>query len=122
MIYTGYFTKAQQYQAAGLTSYSIARVTPSWYHGGRLEELAPNEKLLWKYKNKEIDEAGYRRVYLEQLEHVKWQKILRLFEEMNDELILLCYESPDKFCHRHILAEYLCENGYEAQEITNTYV
>lgn len=116
MIYTGYFAKLQQYQSAGLTTCSIARITPNWYHGKKLEELAPDENLLWKYKNREIDEAGYKRIYLQQLEHVKWQKILKLFDELNGELILLCYEKSDKFCHRHILSEYLRDNGIEIYE------
>lgn len=124
MIYTGYFGKYEEYLKAGLTAYSIARYTPTWWQGrtvGReLKELAPSEELLQGYKKGKISMTEYRLAYLNQLEHVKWQKILKLFDELNDELILLCYETPYKFCHRHILAEYLRDNDIEIWEWNTT--
>ncbi len=40
--------------------------------------------------------------------------------EVADDLygkILLCYEKPENFCHRHILAEWLRKNGYKCEEL-----
>lgn len=31
-------------------------------------------------------------------------------------IILLCYEKPTDFCHRHLVAQWLIENGFECQE------
>lgn len=113
MIYTGYFHLAQnyKYQAAGLTPVSIARGTPSWFKGARLTELAPNPTLLHRYKQKLITEEQYKKEYLYQLDSLRWGNILKVLHEYNcEDTILLCYEPPSKFCHRHILAEYLTEN------------
>ena len=35
----------------------------------------------------------------------------------SDQIILLCYEKPDDFCHRHLVAQWLTEHGYDTQEI-----
>ena len=30
---------------------------------------------------------------------------------------LICYERPGDFCHRHLVAEWFCKNGYRCEEI-----
>ena len=30
---------------------------------------------------------------------------------------LICYERPSDFCHRHLVAEWFCKNGYRCEEI-----
>lgn len=32
-------------------------------------------------------------------------------------IALLCYEKPDDFCHRHLVADWLRKNGYECEEL-----
>lgn len=34
-----------------------------------------------------------------------------------DKVALMCYEAPDKFCHRHIVARWLNEIGLNVGEI-----
>jgi hypothetical protein len=29
---------------------------------------------------------------------------------------LMCFEKPDDFCHRHLVADWLRQNGYECKE------
>lgn len=31
-------------------------------------------------------------------------------------IALVCYEKPTDFCHRHLVAEWLCKNGFECHE------
>ena len=31
-------------------------------------------------------------------------------------VVLLCWESPEKFCHRHILADYINKNSVVVDE------
>lgn len=39
-------------------------------------------------------------------------------KEKTDKVVLLCYESPEKFCHRHLVADWLNEGtGMNVQEI-----
>ena len=36
------------------------------------------------------------------------------------DIVLLCYEKPGRFCHRHILAEWIKEKtGEEVEEYVN---
>ena len=31
-------------------------------------------------------------------------------------IVLLCYEKPDEFCHRHLVSEWLTKNGFDSEE------
>ena len=46
--------------------------------------------------------SGYPEVVLSRLDPVKVYHVL-------DNSVLLCWESPEKFCHRHIVAQWLEE-------------
>jgi hypothetical protein len=51
-----------------------------------------------------------------------YQDLMKFCEKshMNPEetdIILLCYEKPNEFCHRHLVANWLSENGYECREL-----
>ena len=30
-----------------------------------------------------------------------------VYNELGEDAVILCWEAPDKFCHRHIVAEWL---------------
>ena len=68
--------------------------------------------MLNAYKNKQITEVQYKERYIAELDSHK-DIVQMVFETLNkivgenQDLILLCYEKPSDFCHRHILAEYL---------------
>lgn len=32
------------------------------------------------------------------------------------DIVLLCYETPEKFCHRHLVSKWLTFGGYETNE------
>lgn len=92
----------------------ITRYKPHFFYGINLESLAPSENLLWKWKNNQIDEYMFERLYFEELrergftpEGVK--SILREAVGYRP-IILCCYEKPDEFCHRHLLAKWLDDN------------
>ena len=106
MIYTGYFSKVKDYKSSGLTVVSISRTEP-FPVDGKLTLLAPEESILWKYKNGEIDEMEYTSLYLDQLDRIGIRDILLGIHTFGDDVVLVCWEAPDKFCHRHILADYI---------------
>jgi hypothetical protein len=88
---------------------SIALWAPRWYRGRRYPALAPRREML------KMDEASYR---------VEYQKILdsldprKVFEDLGEDAILLCWERPGKFCHRRLVAEWLEQNlGVTVPEI-----
>lgn len=36
--------------------------------------------------------------------------------DYHPNIVLLCYEKPTDFCHRHLVAQWLIENGFECKE------
>lgn len=88
---------------------AISRTVPDWYSGRRCLELAPSEKLLAGYKDGLVTVSEYKRVYIKQLGRLgsPTDVVNRIIAKFGDDAILLCYESVSKFCHRHVLAEWL---------------
>lgn len=73
---------------------------------------------LWffrKYK-KDGDENFYTKQYhKEVLDKLNPQEV---YEELGQDAILICWEGTGKFCHRHIVAEWLSTNlGVEVIEL-----
>lgn len=110
MIYTGYYSKVKDYKKVGYTVVSISRTEP-FKVDGKISLLCPDEKILWEYKHGEIDEVEYTCQYKEQLERIGIKNILLAIHKFGDDVVLLCWEAPGKFCHRHILSEYINRNS-----------
>lgn len=102
MIYTGYFAKMAAYRNAGLTPVSIARYAPKWYTGHQYKQLAPLPEML------RMSEPEYVPLYNTSV--LRYHNPARLAEELHtlgDNVVLLCYEKPEDFCHRHLVAKWL---------------
>ena len=112
-IYTGYYAQMKNYRKAGLIPVSIAWGTPVWYEGETCFEVAPPYKLIKAYKTEGMSIEEYSKKYIEHLDtNVKWSAVLKRFKEISDkykgaDLVLVCFEKPEDFCHRHLLADYL---------------
>lgn len=112
MIYTGYYSKVKKYQEAGLKAISISVTEPmSIKVDGKIPELAPNQDLFKRYKIGNIDEMEYTSIYMDQLDAIGIRDILLKIHQYGDDVILLCWEAPKRFCHRHILANYISRNS-----------
>lgn len=35
----------------------------------------------------------------------------------HDDIALICYEKPSDFCHRHLVAQWLRDNGFGCSEM-----
>ena len=111
MIYTSYFAKYR-----GENGISIARTQPMKngvpYHPA-LEKLRPPKWLLQGYKDGDVTEWEfkhyYRNLVLRGLNPVAWGKKLQ-------GQVLLCWEKPEDFCHRYIVADWLRNAGFEVKE------
>ena len=78
--------------------------------------------LLDDYKRGAITEERYAEIYTNQLELLKENEVdimVVLEKQMQGiDTILLCYEGKDKFCHRHLLAEWLNDKyGLDIKEL-----
>ncbi|MBQ6983012.1 MAG: hypothetical protein IJQ15_11365 [Synergistaceae bacterium] len=102
MIYTSYYANRNLYNAPiGLRLIGISLKIPVWFKGGVFRHLAPTSEIL-NIKDKMIYTRRYREVVLSRLDPVRVYNVL-------DNSVLLCWESPEKFCHRHIVAQWLKE-------------
>ena len=112
MIYTGYYSKIKEYADSGLTLLSISRTKPEFAKSCiDIPQLFPSDKILWDYKKGKIDEMEYTSKYLDQLNELGVHRIIKMIQIFGDNAVLLCWESPEKFCHRHILADYINKNS-----------
>lgn len=98
IIQTSYFGRAKNMANA----VAISQGVPKWFTGERYMALAPPWSLVH-----EKNEAIYTRRYQEEV----LAKLCPLHVEGDlDGKILLCWEKPDEFCHRHIVAKWLERN------------
>ena len=94
--------------------YTIYFKTPIWFTGGTYKKLAPPYELLQQYKennNSEFYIQYYKKNVLQRLNPSQ------VVDELtsNGPVVLLCYEKDD-FCHRHLVSEWLNENGFVCRE------
>ena len=113
-MFTGYFAKLKEYEESGLVPVSIAAKTPDWYKGLEYKKLAPKWEFFneWKNGSHKGDDGYYIQCYTEEvLSQLAGADVIRELKELagvdTDRIILLCYEKPADFCHRHIVADWL---------------
>ena len=70
-----------------------------------IKELAPTWSMVNASKQGVLNNDDYKTKYLALPEQRKINP--KIFEEMEDGTVLLCYEKPGEFCHRRILAEWV---------------
>ena len=113
MIYTSYFAMVHRVEDKSKLI-GIALWPPKGMGDIKcIRQLAPTKEILLRYKHdydKNAYIVAYKRDVLSQLDVHKVAKYL-------DGHILLCYEHPEAFCHRHIVAKWLNDNGYACEEI-----
>lgn len=134
MIYTSYFSKVKALagQNLNLVFVSIAGIIPNWFDNSLIEihkfkKLMPKYEWWSEWRNKFQDN-------LESYESISWytnkyyETVLNKLnaKEVYDELlmlsdhkdiVLLCYETPEKFCHRQIVSKWFNDNQINCKEI-----
>jgi hypothetical protein len=96
---TSYFAKSGNHP----NSVSIAGKAPSWYTGRQYKKLAPPYHIFKKYKI-DGDQVSYtEHFYKEVLNKLDPESVLR---ELGSHAVILCYETPEKFCHRQLVAQW----------------
>ena len=118
MLYTNYFSNIKNYDPTKV--FAVTASKPEFLKGGYLKVVAPKYEWVEKYKNKEITADQYTEKYIAYLNANK-EKILQVIKSLPDESMLCCYESPDKFCHRHVLAKWLNENKVKIIEFNEKF-
>lgn len=107
---TSYFAKYR-----GEHGVSIALKTPEGFKGRLYKALAPPYWLLKKVKADGDTEYYTEQYYKEVLNKLDPRQV---YEDLGADAVLLCWEGSEKFCHRHIIAEWLEKSlGIEVKEL-----
>jgi hypothetical protein len=95
---------------------SIAGKCPDYYKGPEYKSLAP-KYAWWKIWKEGPDHKGDNAWYIEQYNKTVLEKTspIKVLAGLSikypnirlDEITLLCWEDPEKFCHRHLVADWL---------------
>jgi uncharacterized protein (DUF488 family) len=96
---TSYFAKSANHEKA----VSIAGKAPDWYIGRSYKMLAPKIWFFKKYK-----EDGDEKFYIEQYQKEVLDKLdaRKVYDELGEDAVLLCWEKSGKFCHRILVAKW----------------
>lgn len=116
VIYTSYFAKLKEFDKSKFELISIARVTPKWISNIKVSKtLCPPWKIIEMHKSGHITNCEYEDMYLANIPNDIASVLEKFSERIYPKIaVLFCYESPDKFCHRHLLANYVNNKlGYE---------
>lgn len=123
-VYTSNYASLEKLKAAGLIdgAVPISRGLPRWFDEDIVVRrnllLAPSQKLLSAAKRGEVDDAAYTRAFNSQLAHFSPHDVYHdlLKATGGTTPVLLCWEAPGAFCHRHLVAQWLSEAGIDAEE------
>jgi uncharacterized protein YeaO (DUF488 family) len=119
-IYTTNYTKASRLSEKYYLKVSISLYRPKEFNGMQINSFAPTKELLSAFKNG-LSEEEYEIRYRDQIN--KLSDIYSFFKIMakqakGRDILLLCYEKKNAFCHRHILSDIIYERyGYRIKEL-----
>ncbi|WP_395546859.1 MULTISPECIES: hypothetical protein [unclassified Lacrimispora] len=131
MIYTSYFAKLKSLPD-NVVPISICGKAPAWYSGLQYKKLAPkygffmewkenhnNEYYIRCYKEQVTDKLNPKFV-VEELDNLFLSSVLGIDCKIDSMVVphiaLICYEKPADFCHRHLVADWLNQNGFKCEE------
>ena len=126
MIYTSYFAQLRNLPD-NIIPISICAKAPEWYKGLQYKKLAPKYGFFMEWKKNKDNDYYIEHFNKEVLASLSQLDILFdiyniLPNEFKDKLesdehywynnpdyhiALICYEKPEDFCHRHLVAEWL---------------
>lgn len=99
---------------------SISCSSPQWFMGAKFPLLAPEWTMVDSIKKGLMSEKEYTMKYIDLIKNRRNQgqlTALMIYDMLPENSILLCYEPPNEFCHRRVLAEWInIETGIEIPE------
>lgn len=109
IIRTSYFSSSKLKELPkSYVKISIAGKKPDGFECQEFKKLAPKYSFFKEYKDGKINEEEYtKRYYDDVLRHLDSTQIIHLLGVHGSNIVLLCWESSDKFCHRHIVSNWM---------------
>lgn len=117
MIYTTYFAKLKSLPK-DIVPISICGKAPIWYSGIQYKKLAPKYDFFMQWKENHDNDyyiSCFNNQVLSELNPVQVVNDLITMAAGRD-IALVCYEKPEDFCHRHLVADWLRKYGYNIKE------
>lgn len=115
-VYTSYYGKVQKLRKENILLVNTARKKPNWFFGLSCEKLFPDRGML------KLDEVEYTKRYEAILSRLAPMQVYRELDTMMrnygaSAVALVCWEKPEKFCHRHLVAKWFKEKlGMDVME------
>lgn len=121
MIYTSYFAKLKELEKHNIIPISICGKAPDWYKGLRYKKLAPKYEFFMEWKKNHDNDYYIEHFQAEVLNGLDAAIVIKelncLVPNVNGkDIALICYEKSSDFCHRHLVAEWLNQNGFKCEE------
>ena len=127
MIYTSYFAQMRNFPE-NYIPVAICGGLPNWYKGRWYRKPAPKIGFFQEWKRTGDNEYYIEHYQKEVLDLLDYQKVLAdlqmqvpeeiratmqdsVWNSKDVHLVLLCYEKPTDFCHRHLFAEWLSQKA-----------
>ena len=108
---TSYFSKSGK----NPKSISIAGSSPKGFIGKKYAPLTPTWEMVRKYKLTG-DEKTYREKYFKLIME-RGLTPMKIYNDLGEGAIMLCWEKSGSFCHRHLIAEWMEKSGIKVTEI-----
>lgn len=106
-LYTGYYGKSKVYLNHGLSLCAISGKPPEGWNYYWYKKLAPSWSIWKQYDTGKNIQLYTDRFYSEILGKLDPKQVYDDLQKFGSNLILLCYEKPSDFCHRHLVADWL---------------
>ena len=116
-VYTSYYDNIDNLPD-NVVPISIAGRCPEWYFGLEFKSLAPKIGFFKEWKKNHDNNFYIEHFNKEVLNLLDANDVMFKLHKLSkgQDIVLLCYEEPGLFCHRHLVAEWLCKNGYYVEE------
>lgn len=120
MIYTSYYGKLKK-MPKNIEPISISRWKPKGISILSYPKLRPDEELLawWKSCSQtEEDKEKYIKEFNKKLNSLDIDIVRKELAKLScgRDIVLLCYEKSDEFCHRHLVSKWFNDHDLECTE------
>ena len=116
-IYTSYYANLKNIPE-DIIPISIAGKCPDFYEGLQYKKLAPKYWFFQQWKINNDNDFYIENFNKEVLNTLTPKKVIEDLISLSKgaDVVLLCYEKPGDFCHRHLVANWLNDNGIDCEE------
>ena len=106
-IFTSYFDNIEN--CNGLVLIGIAGISPPGFNGLEYKKLAPKRFIYDNYIESGDEEEYSRNYFGYVLDKLNPREVIKELEELSKgkNLVLLCYEKPNQFCHRQLVRYWM---------------